>query len=258
MRLGQYMHVGGIRINKFMQWDTLDYSTSKKSNSVVIIGAGPSTAAHVKDIVKYIAENKSVVYAATYNFDPIIADYTYLNDVEKIRSCITKLRSGVLLSARMLQKLPKRGYDIYHISKKLHKRGIKVWSIGDTARGSISNIYKGGQIQFDNISGRFGHYTLGNAGFGAIAASLVSRPKKILIVGIDGHIPGKKNVKMCFNGSSVKKVKSVPGHKIKQCVDYLSGVLIPHIRSMRIKIEIFQDVRLWDINKKEFGILNIG
>ena len=237
-----------------MSWDTLDYSTAKLGDSVVVLGAGASTHAHMDDIQKYIADNNSIVYSASYNFDPILSDYTYLNDVEKISTCITKLRSGVIISARLLEKLPRKGYNIEQVTKKMMKRGVKVWSIGSTRRGAIGNIYKGMRIDFDVVSGRFNHFTLGNAGFGAIASSLVSRPKKMLIVGIDGHIPGKKRLKMCFDGVKMKKVKSVPPHKIKQCVDYLNGALFPYLKKQGICVEIFDDVGLWGVKKERFGI----
>jgi len=238
----------------------MKYDDVQDNKSVVILCAGPSLNVYANDIVNYIKNNKSLVIAANYNFEDkgIKSDYTYITDQEKLIENLEKIKSHLILPIKMKTDSDKNKMEKFfsryegkmknYIARKFDCDKYKVFHVG--VRGGNTVYSETGKLKIGK-SGVFPYRRLGSAGQGAIMIALLARPKKMLIVGLDG--PKKeagKCAKLLYDGRSIKYDKD----KFVRITDYIRDILLPSVISRGITIETFKDVAFYGIDKDKAGV----
>jgi hypothetical protein len=221
------------------------YARCTKAESVIAIAAGPSTGRHMKDIAKYAKKNKSLVFAANYHYPGIYSHYTYFTDLQRMRKNSKSVESKVIIVSSFLAGQLTRGANRAKFRHLYSNKKIFM-------AGKIGGKPKYYHQRFLNMSskGIFPYTSLGTAGISSITISLLAKPKKILIVGIDGSMDNGK-YKVMFNGRREKYGK--PEKEVRKR-KYLQKCLFPTFIDKGIQIETFEDVHLLGINKEKFGI----
>ena len=232
----------------------------RKSDSVVILCAGPSLFSNKEKIVNYIKKNGSIVFSANYNYEEfgIKSDYTYITDQYKLIENLSKINSDLIVPVCM-----KTDCDKHTLKRHLKDHGgivknllrekfdfskYKLYRVGK--KNKISVYGEMGTLRMLS-NGEFPYSRLGSAGQGSIMSSLVYRPKRMLIVGLDGAGKnGKSFSKKLYNGEVVKYDRD----KSVRITQYIEKKLIPFIKSRGVTIETFDDVLFNGIDKKRFGI----
>jgi len=204
---------------------TFNFNVAKRSDSVVVLGGGPTVADRLSDVEKYAQENNSVVYSSNYDHD-IHIDYIVFATPSKFKECMRgspKCRQ-LLLRDEMANKHSEfPGYEYYKYCDKKSSEGA----------------YGNKKILITK-AGHFPMFNIGNAGFSTIALSCLSRPKSILLVGFDGLQP-KHDSKYTFRGELVKYPKSKGDIKTK----YFGNVLLRFVLDRRIQLECYSQDGLW-------------
>lgn len=238
----------------------LKFSNMKKADSVVIVCAGPSLSTYKKEVVNYIKENHSLVISANYNHAAfgIKSDYTYITDQNKLIENISLIESNLVIPAKMktdynLDKIKKvmnryKGVKFF-ISHKFFNKPYSVYKIGGAEHNTV---YSDSLPIKMNKNGEFRYRRLGSAGQGSVLLSVLCRPKKILIVGLDGplNIRDKEISKELYDGSKIAYDKD----KFYRIANFIESKMIPFIASRNIVIETFNDVNFYGIDKSKMGI----
>jgi len=216
-------------------------------NSIVILGAGPSLTTNIENIKRYIIKNNSTVISSNYNFEELglIAHYTYVTDEEKLIVNASKINTPLIVAAAIIN------YKTLRFLRAFRKRtSLPVYKMG---RHGGPHVYDGKGVVFTDASGAFVNKSLGIAGLGAIVSSIVFKPKRMLIVGIDDPTPGK-DFKIMYDGSKVNYTKR---KKCIKVVNYFSSRVVPTLRAKKIAVDTFADVNFFGLSKKglKFNII---
>lgn len=238
-----------------------NFQTIRKADSVVVLCAGPSLRQNKDRIKAYIKENSSVVLSANYDYTNSIgikSDYTYITDQMKLFENILFITSALILPIRMKTdshlkdkvRSTLRGSrgDILDYTRKRSRHIKSLYMIGDK-RGDT--VYSERELIKIDKYGNFPYKRLGSAGQGCVLLSMIFRPKKILIVGMDGAIPGDISKKEMYDG---KIVKYASEKKYQDVLHYLTNVLFPSLAYYKIIVESFENVAFYDIDKRQLGI----
>ena len=224
------------------------YARCTKAKSVIALAAGPSTGRHLKDIAEYAKKNKSLIFAANYNYPGIYSHYTYFTDIHRMKRSARSINSKVLIVSAFLAGQLTRGANKLKY-RRLYE-GKKIFLAGKT--GGKPKYYYQRNLNMSS-EGIFPYTSLGTAGISAITISLLAKPKKLLIVGLDGS-DGNGKYKIMFNGRREKYGKPEKERRKKK---YLEKCLLPTFLEKGIQIETFEDVRMLGIDKDRFGIKRI-
>ena len=253
-----------------MSFLKFNFGTMKQKDSVVVLCGGPSTTTNAGRLKSYIKKNSSVVLSANYNFYKTIgikSDYTYITDQLKLFENISLLDSDLIIPIKMktsMKNAPKvnraltrhRGDIRLYIQRRKPFR-ISSYMIGDKQKVSVYKEKRKQILMKGN--GEFPYRRLGSAGQGCILLSLVFRPKKILIVGLDGSTPGDISKKKMFDGSTVKYASE---EKHASVIEFLEVMLFPSMLRLGAKygtrIETYNSVGFYGLNKKKLGVNVIG
>jgi len=238
----------------------MKYNDISDNDSVVILCAGPSLNIYATNVIDYIKNNKSLVIAANYNFEDrgIKSDYTYITDQEKLIENLEKIKSHLVMPIKMKTDSDKNKIEKFlrsyggkmknYIAKKFDCDKYKVFHVG--VRDGNTVYSETGKLKIGK-SGVFPYRRLGSAGQGAIMIALLARPKKMLIVGLDGPKQEEGTCsKMLYDGRFIKYDKD----KFVRITDYIRDILLPSVISMGVTIETFKDVAFYGIDKEKAGV----
>jgi len=238
------------RLRRTITCDTVDfnYKTIKKSNNIVILGAGPSLSSNIDNIKQYIVRNKSIVIGSNYNFVDLglNANYTYITDEEKLLTNISKINCPVIIASAILNQRTYRSLRAFRSRTRL-----PVYKIG---RHGAPHVYEeDGLINIDP-EGCFRYRSLGIAGLGALVSSIIFKPQRVLVVGIDDPTPGKDH-KIMYDGTKVRYTKN---KKCQKVIRYFSNRIVPTFRHKKIIIDTFSDVNFFGLSKRKMKFNVIG
>jgi len=249
-----------------MSFLRFNFNTIKQRDSVVVLCGGPSTTINTGRLKKYVKKNSSIVLSANYNFFKAIgikSDYTYITDQLKLFENISLLDSHLIVpikmktnargSAKVSRALSRHRGDIRLYIERRKPRRINSYMIGNKKYVSVYKE-KEKRILMD-LNGEFPYRRLGSAGQSCILLSLVFKPKKILIVGLDGSIPGDISKKKMFDGRTVKYASK---EKHDSVIEFLKVMLFPSVLRYGAKIETYKNVGFYGLNKKKLGVKVIG
>jgi len=246
----------------------LDYSSVPQSDSVVILCGGPSIQSYAKKVRKYIRDNNSITISANYDYSflNIYTNYTYITDTYKLLEILGSLKTTLIIPAE--PKTDRLYKQIVSFKMRLHKGRVgslikatfkgpeKVLVAG--TKDVSETVYSSKGAPHDikiNEDGTFPYRRFGSAGQGATILSLVFRPKKILIVGLDGPSASDITHKYMYDGTLVKYGDK---SKFRSAKRYIQNVLIPSVLSKGVEIETFQHVRFYGISRHKMGIKVLG
>jgi hypothetical protein len=228
-----------------MSYPHFDYSIAKQNDRVVVLGGGPTAGTRLDVVSEYIERYKPIVLSANYDHDVPI-DYIVSNsklalsklaeNPPKCKKLIIRNRVGLL---RLFEKTwaDIKGYRFY------------VYCDGRYSEGA----YKTRHIKISE-QGRFLHYRVGSSGFGALALSVVFRPKEILIVGFDGPLDNSFHSKKTYRGNTVPFLSDRNKYKGEMERDYLHEATFPFIRERVEKLMAFPEDALWGADRTRLGI----
>jgi len=248
-----------------MSFLRFNFNTVKQRDSIVVLCGGPSTTVNAGRLKQYIKKESSVVLSANYNFFKTIgikSDYTYITDQMKLFENMSLLNSNLIVPVKMKTELRNasrlqraltryRGDVRLYIERRKPFR-INTYMIGDKKKTSI---YKEKDKILMSLNGEFPYRRLGSAGQGCILLSLVFKPKKILVVGLDGNVPGDISKKRMFYGSIVSYASE---EKHASVIEFLKHKLFPFMSGQGAEIETFNNVGFYGLNKKKLGVRVIG
>jgi len=207
----------------------------EQSDSVVVMGAGPSLQHNLDKIKDYIAENDSLVVAAGRQF-PIEADYTLFVDEAQYNSYRKQVRSPHVILPIYHRSLVKTKHDYLFTNCTLRPKVYYVKRIRVTEDGEFQ-------------------HGIGSSGFSAIITSVFFRPKKLLIVGIDGPTKIKKDYySVKFNGERNKYRRGKKKYWEDKIKFVKSDKMWKFLRKYNVSVESFQSDRVWGVDKKERNI----
>jgi len=219
------------------------YRVAPKSESIVVVGAGPSVTDNIGAAAEYARENKSIVLCANYYERAIDYDYIVYVDVKKYKETIPTLpeskiiaHRGIPLSDRVLKK-----HKIWRIALNIKKKHLYV------SRG----------VRFPS-DGKFPYCSLGNAGFTSALMSAYFKPKKVLLVGFDGPIFKKDGSPKSIAKDDGRFHNFVNLGRAARKVKHFRSRLIPFLKSKGIVVQAFSNDNLWGINRREAQIEDIG
>ena len=227
----------------------LNYDTVAQFDSVIVVAGGPSTGSNIDKIVEYQKANNSLVIASNYNYEKIIADYTYITDYYKLVENIGKINSPLIGTESLFSIV--KGKKKHFSKLTSYGKKFQIYTVGDIKKKEgVYESYENGGISISS-KGDFPYFELGTSGLGSLAISILFKPKKILISGFDGPKKGNKT-KMKYDGQEVPYGKPKKNKKIKR---YFANSLIPTIHKHGVeKIETFEDSILYGLDKKKLGI----
>lgn len=227
-----------------------NYSTAKKTNSVVVLFAGPSTMQNKERIIDYVKNNNSVVIGSNYSYESIgiKSDYTYVANDFKLDENEKHINNDIIVPGRIFSGEidPKKSRKTLrrHID-----RGFNVFMAGGKEFSTTYKIKSGAiEIKPDGFLpyGRFS-----SAGHGAMLMSIVCRPKKMLIVGLDGPSDSSCKEKIMFTGKKVPYNKPQKNENFK---NHFTNVILPSMRKFGISIETYSNVIIYGLDKSDLGI----
>jgi hypothetical protein len=257
-----------------------EYANVPQSDAVAIICGGPSTKKYAKKAKQWIKKNSAKVIAANYNYGNLglKSHYTYITDSVKFLEVIEDIDShlilpcvikGVLRNGQMREKF---GNDWKHKIKKyawiFKDNGKNVYVSGFTSASKknrllktphvYSTIYGGGfnrHLLSISDEGKFHYERFGPAGQGAMLMSLVLKPKKILVIGLDGPNGCSRNgmySKVMYNGTRHADYGSIK--RIDRVTSFVKNVLVPTIQYNNVVIQTFSEVGFYKLNKVALGL----
>ena len=239
-----------------MKFAEFAYKHAQQSDSAVVIAGGPSTGSNMLAIKDYIKRNNSVVYSANYNYDGLNIDYTYIGDVGRFVKLIHTVDSPHIIVSNWLRS--KTRFSLPNNSQKvadrMWKKCLKKHTVYRMGRGKKINNRR--LKSWKSLpTGEF-NFTPTPSGFAALVLATMSRPKKILVVGLDGPRRDKKGnlIKERYD-NHIKSYRSNAHYKYRKRI--LGVLALPFIRAKGIEVETFSDCRLWGIGKKKFGIRHL-
>lgn len=226
---------------------TFDYSVAPLAESAVVLAAGPSAKDNQEKLRQYISKNNSVVFAANYNYASlgVKSDYTFITDHRKFVELASTIdpASDIILRCNSY-KLNK---SIMH--PLIQKMPHKFYFVGNNTQMSV---YKSARVKVSS-DGSYPYYTLGSAGFGCVLLAALCRPKKILIVGIDGPIEDGGTEKVKFDGS----VADSNPKKEPKIFSYFQRSLFPTLYDWGIRVESFKSVRFYSLDRNKLHIHDV-
>ena len=231
----------------FNQWN---YKSVRQSNSVVVLCAGPSVKANGKKILSYIESNNSVVFAANYNYGSIglSADFTYVANDFKLGENEAKIVSPIIVPAKIFSG--KINSKIAKNALKSHQeRGLLIYMSGSRKDPTTYKFTKG-PLKV-NKDGSLSYSRLSSAGHGCMLLSLVCRPKRLLLVGMDGPVDSQCKEKLMFDGKRVKYKKPRKNENFK---NHFIDVILPTLVHYGVVVETYNDVGIYGLNKKKLGL----
>ena len=257
-----------------------DYANIEQKDSVVVLGAGPSLAKNADKIRDYVRDNGSVIIGANHNFESIgiCSDYTLISDNYVLaKTDFSSLNSHVVMPVKTVGRmstrkdavLRKTGFSYEDTIAKLrkHSKRFNTYQVGTPGTKGVfathwklhwKEAYLSGMYDKDKSNkhlkikdGRLLYKYFGIAGIATFLVSVVFRPKKILVVGIDGVEEGVYQKEM-FDGTVKRFKKSVLKRAKDTCV--MERLIIPSMHRMGIGIETYEDVRLHGLDKKKLGL----
>ncbi len=230
-----------------MKIRTLKYNRIRKSDVVVVLCGGPSIPNNVERINEYIRKNKAIVFGSNYSFESIgiKSDYTYIANDFKLHENIKKITNAVIIPAKIfLGEFPPD--DTRRLIKahthKVYQAGIKANPTTYTIKKGLVKILPDGKIPYSRLS---------SAGHGCMLVSLLCKPKRMLLVGLDGPKDKTFATKIMFDGREVKYGKP---HKHDNFKNHFINVIVPTVRYHGVQIETFKDVGIYQLSKKKLGI----
>jgi len=247
-----------------IKFTPLDYSQVQQNDSVVVLCGGPSTQIYANRVKQYICDNKSVTISANYDYNHlgVKTDYTYITDTYKLLELVGFLKTSLIIPAepktdriyKQLVRFKMRLYKdrIERLIKTRFKGPPNVLVAG--TKDVRTTVYDSKGKPYDikiNEDGSFPYRRFGSAGQGAIILSLVFRPKKILIIGLDGPSASDITHKYMYDGTLVKYGDK---SKFRSAKNYIQNVLIPSVLSKGVEIETFRNVRFYGTSRHKMGI----
>lgn len=216
----------------------LDYNIEQCDN-VVVLGAGPSLNKYIREIKKFVAENKCVVIGCNYNY-PIYSDYTmfiggsiYADRFRDIRSPNIIVTPKVIIKKSHFVETDS-GHS-YYLMQTDADQNDRYW---DQPTISVTD------------SGVF-HHWLQNCGFTALLASHFFKPKKVIGVGLDGPTKsGDKMVLEHFNNITRDARGFHAKPKIINRKHEFLNKIFDFLRERNITVVTFDGDSLWNLRKK--------
>ena len=170
----------------------LTYDTAEKANSVGVFGGGATTGKNTKKIQEYISKNNSLVVSINYNHAGMDSDYTYFGNWRQFLELRKTIQSKNMIFTYFLKK--KTSYRLTGTKFKRfwskYSKNHNIYSIG---KGEGRDSYKMKSWKIKS-NGSF-LFLPSPSGFAGIVVSVLFRPKRILITGMDGPnnpVPGKR------------------------------------------------------------------
>jgi hypothetical protein len=254
------------------------HSSVPKSNAVAIICAGPSTKKYAKKAKQWIKKNSAKVFAANYNYGDIglKSHYTYITDHVKFFEVIEDIDSHIIVPYKMKGPLKKTKMikkfgenwrrKIKQRIKHHKKKGKKVFRAGYFSRKKnrvidtthiYSKRYGGGYIRHILTMGKYGEFRyerFGPAGQGAMLMSLVLKPKKMLVIGLDGpnSLVGNIFTKKMYNGTEQPNYGDA--NRVGQVTKFIQNVLIPTIKFYNVNVMTYSGVGFYGLDKAKLGL----
>ncbi len=228
----------------------LDYKSIKKSDAVVVLCGGPSVTNNATRIKEYVKNNNAILFGSNYSFETIgiKSDYTYVANDFKLHENIAKINNDIIIPAKLFNgEFPPE--DTKKLIRKHVERGYKVFQAGDIKNPTTYTIKKGVVKILPN--GEIPYSRLSSAGHGCMVVSLLCKPKRLLLVGLDGPKDSTFNTKIMFDGKEVKYAKPQKHENFRQ---HFINVILPTMRHYGVQVETFSDVRIYDMDKREMQI----
>ena len=264
-----------------MKTRPFNYKHVPQSDSVVIVGGGPSTGVYAEEVKQYIKDNNSKVFSANYSYESlgIDPDYVFIGDAFKFVDVIGSIDSDVVIPAKLFSRMHRDKDMISEVGSSYKKispstvlssamefcdSGHRLFVVGNAKYRSAYRVLKGSGYLSDSGNdkinlvakidkkGNFPYNYFGIAGLSALLTSLAIRPKKILVVGIDGVEEGVYQKEM-FDGSLVLFDKT--DTKRDKDVFFLSNIIMPTMKANGVQLETFSGVRMHGIDKRSFDVV---
>lgn len=222
------------------------YENMTKSESVIIIGAGPSLEKVMPKLIKWKNENNPIVIGAHYGYK-IKPKYTVFTTPNKFLRAQGKIPGRYIVGPRIKDKNIKRKWRHKVLRMNVHRCGFEDWDNSDF-------ITKDGKIP-QNCNG-----------FQAIILSVFCNPSRILLAGFDGFdLIGNRVVirhaKNCtlkakpastFYSLSKKKYKTILNKENKRKKILIKLFRYLHFKK-NIQISMFNEDRFRNINKNDLS-----
>ena len=230
-----------------MKIRTLKYSRIREAKAVVVLCGGPSVTNNADRINKYVKKNKAIVFGSNYSFESIgiKSDYTYIANDFKLHENIKKISNEVIIPA----KIYAGEFPPDDTRRLIKEHQYKVYQAGQrkdpttyTIKRGLVKILPDGKIPYSRLS---------SAGHGCMLVSLLCKPKRMLLVGLDGPTDNTFKEKIMFDGRVQKYGKPQKHENFK---NHFINVIVPTIQHHGVQIETFQDVGIYRLNKKKLGI----
>ena len=233
-----------------------NYQTAPKSDSIVVLGGGPSTGANKDKINYYIENNNSIVISINYAYPGIKkSDYTYFgNWIQFLKLYNTIVSPNVIVSYFLQKKVKMRLQKDFYIFWQNAFKKHKFYKIGrgdgkKSMKKKKWTINKKGSLKF----------LPSPSGFAGIVISTLFLPKRILIAGMDGPnnpVKGESLTKPRFSISrqAWRNVAYRSYDHYKQKRNTLKNLVLPLVFKRNISIDCFGDSPLWGLDKKKIGI----
>jgi len=230
-----------------MKIRTLKYSRIIQSKAVVVLCGGPSVTNNADRINEYVRKYNAVVFGSNYSFDcvGIKSNYTYIANDFKLHENIKKINNEVIIPAKVFSgEFPPEDTRklIREHRYKVLQAGVKANPTTYTIKKGIVKILPDGQIPYSRLS---------SAGHGCMLVSLLCKPQRMLLVGLDGPKDKTFATKIMFDGTEVKYGKP---QKHMNFQNHFVNVIVPTVQFHKVQIETFEDVGLYGLNKKKLGI----
>lgn len=217
----------------------LSHKSVPQTDSVIVLGAGPSLTSNLQQILDYKKEHNSIVVAASRNY-PVFAEYTLFVDHVHYQKQIGSIRSPNIIMTSWCQD-----------SVGTEKNDFNFLVVKALSRPEVYYVDK---LEM-NKKGTFVH-GLGNSGLTTIVSSVFFRPKHVLLAGLDGP-DGTYGYSVKFDGtrSGYNKKKQ---KRLRTKEAYMkSNVLWSFLREREIEIRCVPDCPLWGVDKKKREIVDI-
>lgn len=237
-----------------MKFDEFSYKNAKQRDSVVVVAGGPSSSSNRDFLIKYIENNNSIVYSANYNH--FETHYTYIGDSRRFVKLIDTITSPRLIVSNWLFSRTR-----FALPNNSEKNASRIWrhclkkhKVYQMGRGNKRDNLK--IKKWKSLRGGKLDFTPSPSGFATLILSTMSKPKKILIAGLDGPVKDKdgRYFKTNFKGYT-KRYRSARHFKMRQRI--LDTLAMPFIKRRGIQVETFKDSPLWGIDKQKFDICEL-
>ena len=215
------------------------YDRAPQTDTVVVVAGGPSMKLYSSRVKKFIKKNKSVVFAANYNFEKfgIHSDYTYITDVAKFKENIKSINSELILTNDLINNYGVRDGLIDHVER------FPVYRAGCEGK---KHVYEEREKLRVSKKGNILHSEIGICGLGALLLATMCRPKKILVVGLDD--PKDPD---CYSKKNYLGEKTIYNKRKKaiKVIRYFSTILLPYLKASGIELLTYENVGLHGVDK---------